>query len=233
MKNNNNTLCRIAIVASFCLATASVQAVTFDGTSSGTFQNPVGPGGMVVSGIGTSTVLFGDGANFGTGPSSLSFLGSAFSTPAETLFSLGQLTYFNGTTTVGSEMNNVDLQITLSFTSPSGLNEIFSYPLLITMTPNSSGSAAGDADFVTLPSFSQTVFTDAGINYTLEVGFGQFTGSGYILGNEFHVYENASATAPLVGRITENIPGVPDGGSTLLLLGGASALIGVLRRKLS
>lgn len=218
------------LLATVLLGSVLPVQAQFVGASSGVFQNPAGPPGMVTLGENTSTILFGDGNGFGTGPSSLSFAGTGFSTPAEASFSLGSLTYFNGTTVAGTEMTSVNLNVQLSFTSPSGLTENFVYPLTITMTPN-TGTAEQNADFVTLPPFSSTVFTTGGTAYTLAVGFGSFTGGGFLSGNEFHVYEGSTAVAPVIGTITENISGVPDAGSTLALLSGALTILGIVRRK--
>ena len=65
----------------------------------------------------------------------------------------------------------------------------------------------------------------------MKLSFGQFTGGGYLDSDgTFRVYEGDSATAPVEGIITTDLSGVPDSGSTLLLLGGASALLCWWRR---
>lgn len=80
-----------AIMAAFLLTvfllSSGALAFNFDGTSSGSFINPMGPAGMLTTGVGTNSFTWGDGASFGSPPSSLLFTGGAFSGFFETEFS--------------------------------------------------------------------------------------------------------------------------------------------------
>jgi hypothetical protein len=233
--NTNHVSKVTALMAAVCAGAISSAHAQFTGTSTGIFDNPVGGADNptpVTTGIGTSSMTFGDPDDFGTGPNALAFTGAAFAgVPAETLFPVGSLYYFNGTTVLGSNLDKIGLDIELLFTVPGIGSKSFDFPLTITTTPN-TGTQAQNADYVTLPAASSTTFTVGLETYTLDLSFGEFTGGGYLAPDgSFHVYEDDSATAPVFGDITTNLEGVPDSGSTMLFLGGASALLGWARRK--
>ena len=206
--------------------------------ATGTFENPV-PGGAVVTGVGTSVFTFGDPEQIGTGPSSLSFAGSAFSGAFETPFKIGTLTYFNGTITLGTEATAVDLALHTTFTTPPlGLvNSAFT--LSLTSTPN-TGTPDQNADFVTLPSsFVPTTFVIGGTTYTVELtGFVLTGGSGFLDSSdtEFHVLEGGTATADLYAEVTSRIPttqgSVPEPSTwAMMILGFAGVGFMAYRRK--
>ncbi|NOZ68731.1 MAG: PEP-CTERM sorting domain-containing protein [Deferribacteres bacterium] len=197
------------------LFASSAAALPIAGSSSGIFINPVGPDTMVVTGVGTDLFTWGVGPV--TGPSWLGFDGTPFSVETEQVFSFGLLTFFNGSIYAGTQADAVDLSVTLSLTTPSGINQDFVYNLGLINTLNTADAAAS-ADIVYLPtSVPDTYFTADGINYTLEfVGFGNISGAGYTTIDQFHVYEGQSASAELLGRVTATPVPEP---STVLLLG--------------
>ncbi len=177
-------------------------------------------------------MTWGNGDGFGTGPNVMTFTGNpSFSTSAETPFSVGLLYYFNGTVADGTSLDSVGLDISVSFTVPSLGVKSFDFPLTITSTPNIDGDPVASADYITLPPASSTTFTVGPETYTLDLSFGDFSGDGFLQDGAFHVYEGESATAPVNGILTTNLTGVPDGASTMLLLGGVSGLLCWMRRK--
>jgi hypothetical protein len=186
---------------------------------------------MDVYGMGTSGFAWGTG--LGTPPSHMNFSGSTFNTQTDKVFSFGTLSYYNGTTVLGTEATGVDLSVTASFTSPSGINKSFLYNLGIITTPNTADADAS-ADIIQFQTiFPSSTFTSGGMNYTLEfLGFGDITGSAFSTVNQFHVREDNRASAQLLGRITSNIPPVPEPETYAMLLLGIG-LIGfqLLRRK--
>jgi PEP-CTERM motif len=208
------------------------------GAATGTFETPV-PGSATVTGIGTNAFTFGDAAGLGTGPSSLTFVGSAFSSAFETPFKVGTLAYFNGTIALGTEATTVDLALHNTFTSPPlGLmNSAFT--LALNTTPNTDDANAS-ADFVSLPnSFVPTVFVIGTTTYTVELtGFVLTGGSGFLdsSNSQFHVLEGGTATAELYAEVTGRIPttqgAVPEPSTwAMILLGFAGVGFMAYRRK--
>jgi hypothetical protein len=188
-------------------------AVEVDGNSSGIFINQV-PSNALVSGVGTNHFEWGDPANFGTGPCSLTFLGNSFFAELNKVFNLGTITYFNGTTN-GGEASAVDLKIKIIISTPSGLSEFFIQTLRLINTPNTSDPIAS-ADLVFLPTNFPDKYIDIdGFKYTVSIiGFANVSGSGYSTLDRFNVLEGGSASAVILGRIGRACV-VPGGGSPI------------------
>jgi len=219
---------RVAIVMLVLMVSAVGVAHALEpiaGTTSGVFQNPTGPVGMVTTGVGTPTFTWGTG--FGTGPSSLNFAGASFNTSTETAFDVGTLNYFNGTIVGGTEADTVDLNVGVDFTTPSGHNEHFVYTMQLVNTDNLGVDPWQDADYVYLPTLFPThTFVDNGVVYTLGLtGFYDPTQQGQVPQlSEFHVVEGGSASAVLRGKVTSNIPTVPEPSSFALAISGLGLL---------
>lgn len=212
-----------------CLLSAvgTAHAGLFQGTSTGTFENPTGPGvPLNVTGVGTNAFTWGDGTGFNSPPSSLGYTGTNFDNDENEAFTFGTLDYFNGTIADGTEADTVDLSVSLSFTAPTGFVENFLFNLDLINTTNTSDPNAS-ADIV---NFDNTVpsnfFTLDGIDYTLEfLGFGALTGDGFTVEDSFRVLEGSSASVDLLGRITST-PGVVPVPAAVWLFG--TALIGLV-----
>ncbi len=192
----------LATLASVSLS-SSAQAQTFVGNSSGTWGTP-DPGtntNPVFSGVGTDTFEWGQ-ASFGTPPNRLSFAGNAFSTNIDTLFQVGDLTYFNGSTSINTAVDSVPLNVELAFTDPTGFTESFAFNFDIVSTPNTNDPQES-ADFVfPMSSFGDRSFSFDGMDYTLELtGFSQDGGATTV--DEFRVLEDATTTAAVFGKITK------------------------------
>ena len=98
------------------LFSSGVYALPIEGSSTGVFSSVVGPTTWV-TGLGTSTLTTGQQAD-SVGRNSWSFTGQSFSTDTETIFKLGTLSYFNGTTFTGTDITGFDLTTALNFTIP-------------------------------------------------------------------------------------------------------------------
>ena len=87
------------------------------------------------SGVSTNT-LTGDATAFETGSSELSFERYSFSTENDNIFSLGNLTYFNGKALYNTGVSSVPLSVELKFTAPNGSTEAFSSDFNFVSTSN-------------------------------------------------------------------------------------------------
>lgn len=172
------------------------------------FDNPapsVG-GATVATGIGTSSITWGTAVD-GSFASSLSITPSTFDlTPLiGEPFVLGTIAYANGTIVGGSGLSSVEMsvQTTIDVADLGITGLTVDDTRLTTMinTPNTcNADVPGDctdaearesADYVTIPPAADLTAVPA--------TFPNFSE----LGNNFHVLEEGSATATLIGRITE------------------------------
>ena len=214
----------ITIIAACIAYVSKAEAITFDGETSGIFDNPAGLPGMVANGVGTDTFSWGTAVQPST-QSELKFAGASFTgILTDQSFTLGNLNYVNGTLLAGTEATSVDLLATLKFTSPVGLTQNLNVALQLLNTPN-TGTNDENADSAFFTALLPTItFTFDGIEYTLITEFGTVTGPGFT-----KIFEDASASAELVGIITA----VPDSGSTLALMAMAVVGLGGLRQYLA
>lgn len=212
-----------------CLNVPTIgRAAVVTGTDSGVFVNP--SWGSVTTGVGTSHFTYGDPNGFGTGPNSLTYAAAnPISSTTETPFKLGTLTYYNGTTSVGTTPDHVDLKINLHLTQPGMINQNFTFTLDLMSTPN-TGNSNQNADYVYFPSsYSSTTFMAGGQTYTLQLlGFANVVGDGFLQSNssELHVRESGTATADLMGMVTTHLSPVPE--PTSIASGAVACLFGLV-----
>ncbi len=217
------------LVATLSVSCASAQEVY--GSSWGIFVNPVGPAGMDVTGEGTNSFTWGT-PDTTVNPNALGFGGQLFYASLEEPFVIGILDYYNGSIVPGTHADFVDLQVVVSLVNPALFTETFQFTLELIGMPNTDDPVAS-ADYVKLPtSFAPRDFNSGGLIYTLQIlGFAVPTQNGYDFIDQFHVFEDASASAVLLAKLTV----VPEPGSLLALAGplaGMAALrMPLLRRR--
>jgi hypothetical protein len=209
-----STLTFSAVAVSF---SGQVQALSFAGSSSGAWGIP-DPGTSnidpVYTGVGTNKFTWGlplpDNKNFGTPANSLTFNGTSFKTDFDSLFKIGDLTYFNGTVPLYTNVEKVPLNLRVSFQNPSKIDEVFDYNFNLKNTRNDSPNPEDNADFVfPSPAAANRSFAYNGNEYTLELtGFSQDEGA--TSAKEFRVLEGATTTAAIYGKITSARRKVPE-----------------------
>lgn len=161
-------------------------ALTFSGISTGTWGEPT-PGSIdinpnpIYTGVGNNIFTWGDanvclpspnpsGCTI-TGSNKLTFTGNSFSTDINSVFKIADLAYFNGTVVKGTSVEDVPLNLNVSFSPPVGISQVFDLKLHLVNTPNSlTNSEEENADFVFIDEkLSNPTFAFEGNKYTLEL----------------------------------------------------------------
>src|SRR5262249_6903519 len=97
-------------------------ALLFTGSAQGIFEFPSGPSGQVTTGVGTSSLTWGQPGP-GEQSSSMTFSPSgSFAARAGKPFVLGTLSYFNGSTVVGTEIDGIGFIVDADITNPKVAN---------------------------------------------------------------------------------------------------------------
>jgi hypothetical protein len=206
------TLSTFAITAVAALGLSSqAKALIFSGDSSGTWGEP-DPGAYnkkpMYKGVGTNTFEWGEShpknPKFGTPANSLVFKGTSFASDFDSVFKIGDLSYYNGTVSLYTSVKEVPLKLRLSLKNPAAIEEDFDFNFNLENTENNpnipiSDIANADNVFPT-PTFANRSFSYSGKQYTLELtGFieeGSSTSA-----KKFRVREGAKTTAAIYGRI--------------------------------
>ncbi|MDY6941372.1 MAG: choice-of-anchor K domain-containing protein, partial [Cyanobacteriota bacterium] len=131
------------------------------------------------------------------------FDGTDFRTVTGNLFNLGNLTYQNGVTELGSEpQGDVPLAIAASFDRPVNNAQTFTFDFNNTVVPNETGDPVIDGDRLRFSSsgLSSERIEALDTEYTLDL-FGFSTDGSSVIG-QFNSPENSTANANLFGKIT-------------------------------
>ncbi|MDJ0618257.1 MAG: choice-of-anchor K domain-containing protein [Calothrix sp. MO_192.B10] len=207
MKLKSLVATTLSTYAAIAVVSSSAQAQIFSGNldnvkwgtpSAGSNTDPV------FSGVGTGTFRWGDPDDFGVGANELAFTAIPFNdVGVDSLFAIGDLTYFNGTVLLNTAVANVPLNFDFSLNNPLSLNESGLIDFELVNTPNLSDDPDQNADIVKftkngiLGTFSSN---DKEYQITL-AGFSQDGGANFldeIIGNE-----GETSTASLYAKITE------------------------------
>ena len=139
-------------------------------------------------------------------------------------FTLGYLTFQNGTTGGGTEINTVDLSLSTSSTDPDFVKQL-SLTVGVISTLNGYVDPFADADILYFPDYPQygsfRVFE--GTTSTVEL-LGTFNSLDF---------EGFGKVQDQNGFLYPGIDPIPDGGSTALLLLAATSCLGCFRKRLA
>lgn len=208
-----------AVIMALSFPTLTVRAgPMLAGDVMGFFQPASGSGTTVVNSDGDASFRTGSALN-GSFRSGLEFHGDSFAglIPGEAL-SLGLLTYYNGITRIGTSSADALLDLFLAFDDPAiGWVQLTTIRFGIDATANSGGSLVPDMFTAT---FLQPELVWIG------GGWANFTISG--LPASVQLAENTSTT---LGKLTVTYFPVPEGGTTILLLGIATLCFGAWGRR--
>ena len=224
-----DTLVLACALGAISLPTFAADVVS--GTPGGTWVDPTPSGSPVVtSGVGSSTFKWGQTTGVTPANSIVFAAESSFSSVIETPFKVGQISYFNGTTGIGTNPDSVQLALKLAFTAPNIPAVVSDYTFKLFTTPNTDDPDAS-ADFVYLPSaFSTTSFVIGDTTYNVKLtGFQDIVGDGFLTSNDLalHVREGGTASADLFAVVTTQVSSVPEPQNVALVLAGLG-LIGVM-----
>jgi hypothetical protein len=222
------------------LAGTSAQAVTFSGIASGQWTNVVSTAsddiyGVVNNDIGSTAVFSWGASNQSSTPSVFTFDGvgsdgdPGWSASSETPFSLGDFSYYNGSSSNATGVDGVTLDVLLTVISPLSDSETYAFDFtLVNTTNHTPPDPVADADIVTSNNaFSATTFTYGGVNYTLEL-LGFSSDGGTTIRTDFSSPEGGWANADVYARITSQVPNVPEP-TTMVLLGLGFASLALRR----
>lgn len=187
----------------------------FTGSSAGSWANVTGGSTLqynITPGTPTTTVSHGNTQlDLGNGdfldagvPNVLTYTKNDFtSVQANTSFKLGDLTMLNGTTFYNSEASSVTLRVNLNLSSPP-LNTTVDIVFNLINTSNSTDRLAS-ADIVQIATPQPTSFTVNGVTYSLQLSWVTLDpGAGVVQGDQFLVFEGASARAELRATLVSN-----------------------------
>lgn len=189
--------------------TGQAQALTFTGTSSGSWGLPA-PSDRTgyeelsnVNGGTNNRLTWGIGAS-GSFSNYVQYDGASFSPGLNTVFSLGNLSYRNGSTDIYSTFNgDFPLSVALSLSNPLSTTKTFDFSFNIFNTPNDTGNPVLDGDRLRFSTagVSSQMFSYQGVDYALElVGFSSDGGNTVV--SEFNAPEESTARASLLGKLT-------------------------------
>ncbi|EMR12495.1 hypothetical protein MPL1_09922 [Methylophaga lonarensis MPL] len=224
---------KILLFASLLATSLTANAAFFEGSTSGTFTNPAGAANMQVTGEGTNTLQWGEGAFLGScflgfcwgptsNPSLLSFNGQGFATDVDQQFQVGSMYFYNGTIYAGTEASSVDFNLTFDFVAPNAFQETFSYNFALDNTVNPQG------DTVTvLTAAPEYFYTFEGNDYYFELlGFSY---GGQVFDTIF-AKELKGKTVKLLGQFTSIPSEVPLPAAVWLFGSGLMGFMAFRRR---
>jgi hypothetical protein len=181
-------------------------ATVFTGNSNGVFGTPVidtlidtnATFSIEKPNAQSESFILGEPGN-GSMPNKLTFVGTAFSTVPEQVFSVGSLSYLNGQTFSGTHVSSVPLGVSLNFLQPGPTQQQFQYSFTFNLTPNSDQSSSADNLTLSENPAPQT-FEVEQAKYDLKI-LGFSVDNGVTFTRDFQVPEDQIANGILLAQI--------------------------------
>ncbi|MEM1297001.1 MAG: choice-of-anchor K domain-containing protein, partial [Verrucomicrobiota bacterium] len=148
---------------------------------------------------GDTTIFIGGEEQEAGTANSLSFEAKSFDSSLDQSFSMGELSFYNGSTFNQSDADSATLSIDLSLSEPTTLQQTITIPLALVSTPNSDDSYdSADAINMSKQSFNLSQSIE-GVNYRLRIEFGPAQDGGFGTGSSISAFEGAQVKAEIYG----------------------------------
>ncbi|MDG2122280.1 MAG: choice-of-anchor K domain-containing protein, partial [Verrucomicrobiales bacterium] len=178
----------------------------FSGFTEGWFSNPTGDQDLVTSlapGEKSNEFWWGDPVEGFSSGNFLKFNGADFEdVPTDVNFLLGMLEYYNSSTYTGSNATGVEFDLEVSIVNPT-LEVPFDFDFSLLSTPNYSYQTADqNADYVWIGDLTSDFSAWLeGVEFGLELQFGEVMENGFATIDTFHVHEGATAQGFMFGKL--------------------------------
>lgn len=179
--------------------------IRFEGFFNGIWNSPVPEQVNSVSiGTGSHTISWGLVQTSSTPfANRLGFIVNPFDSLLNRSFRIGSLEYYNGTSTIGTGIEQVTLDLKLELYEPVRRTETFAFDFDIITTTNTSDREESADRLRPINRFSQQVFTYRNVDYRVRIlGFVQEGNTSLI--REFKAFEGEETGSRLFARIERN-----------------------------
>ncbi len=201
------------VASTATLRTLGVETASITGASIGTFSNPIGEKHMdtnLAKGLSSDYFEWGKAtpgnSNNKFSMSWLNYSGLGFSNvPSGERFQIGLLDFYNGAFHSKNGATQVSFAVDLNLTMNGvAAKSTFDFDLELVNVAKNGRNDWDDADFVRLANPVATQMVNfSGIQFQLQLEFGETTAAGISYFNEFHVLENELASTRVYGTLVE------------------------------
>lgn len=201
------------VASTATLRTLGVETASITGSSVGSFSNPIGDKMMetnLAGGLTSDYFEWGkdeaDNSNTKFSKSWIDYNGLGFTNiNLGDRFQIGMLDYYNGTIHSNTGASQVSFAVDLNLAiNGVAAKSTFGFDLELINVANNGRNAWEDADFVRLSNpLATQVVSFNGVQFQLQLEFGETSSNGISYFDEFHVLENEQASTRIYGTLVE------------------------------